>query len=107
MGYANDKAGRLRRARQGAPVPTLTEGPGTADGVIADVGAGYDPAVLNDNFRELAAIVNALISSLRAAGILADPKPAAAAQPGRRHLGTRKRTPRNKTHHPSTKDAAE
>lgn len=37
---------------------------GTADGTLADVGASFDQATLNNNFADLAAKVNALIRRL-------------------------------------------
>lgn len=40
---------------------TLTAGSGTADGTVADVGASFDQTTLNNNFKDLATAINALI----------------------------------------------
>lgn len=56
---------------QQAAIPTLAEGPGTADGAMDDVGASFDQAVLNNNFKELSAMVNAIRAALAAVGITA------------------------------------
>jgi ABC-type amino acid transport substrate-binding protein len=51
-------------------VPDLTAASGTADGTVADVGAAFSQATLNDNFKELATKVNAILAALRASGVL-------------------------------------
>lgn len=43
---------------------------GTADGTLADVTATHSQGILNDNFKELSARVNALAAVLRAAGLI-------------------------------------
>jgi len=71
MGYQDAGKGKLREAEQIAAIADLTPGPGTADGTIADVGAAFDAAVLNNNFADLTAKVNAILAGMRNAGILA------------------------------------
>jgi hypothetical protein len=56
---------------QAAAVTDLVVSVGTADGTVADVGASFNQTTLNNNFRDLADKVNALMASLRTAGILA------------------------------------
>ena len=55
----------------GTAVASLTDSTtGTADDTVADVGASFSQGVLNNNFADLTAKVNAILASLRAAGIL-------------------------------------
>lgn len=56
---------------QQANIAALTEGPGTADGTIADVGGSFSQATLNNNFKDLSTKVNAILSALDAVGITA------------------------------------
>lgn len=51
-------------------IADLTAASGTADGTVADVGAAFSQATLNDNFKELAVKINAINAALRAAGVL-------------------------------------
>lgn len=59
MAYANAKA-----------VADLTAASGTADGTVADVGSSFNQGTLNDNFKELATKVNAILAALRTSGVL-------------------------------------
>lgn len=58
------------------PVPSapevvaLTASSGTASDTIFNVGGSYDQAVLNNNFRSLAAKVNAIIDALQAVDLM-------------------------------------
>ena len=52
-------------------IPDLVHTVGTADGTVADVGAAFAQATLNDNFRELSTKVNAILAALRDANIIA------------------------------------
>lgn len=71
MPYLDPAAGKRREATGAAvTVANLTEGPGTADGTIADVGAAFSQATLNNNFRDLSAKLNALLVECRKAGII-------------------------------------
>ena len=56
---------------QQAAVADLVMTVGTADGTIADVGAAFNQATLNNNFRDVGEKINALAAALRAAGIIA------------------------------------
>ena len=53
----------VRRGRLVAPLTDSTTG--TADGTLADVGAAFDQATLNNNFADLAAKINALAAQLK------------------------------------------
>lgn len=53
-----------------AAVANLTATSGSTDDTIADVGGTYNQTVLNNNFRDLAAKVNAILAALRANGII-------------------------------------
>lgn len=52
---------------QGAAIADLTHAFGTADGTIADVGAAFSQATLNDNLKELSAKVNLILARMRLA----------------------------------------
>lgn len=52
-------------------VADLTNVNGVGDGTIADVGAAFSQATLNNNFRDLSDKVNAILAALRAAGVIA------------------------------------
>ena len=53
----------------GPPIVALTVSVGTASNTIADVGGSFVQATLNNNFRSLAAKLNAVVAKLTAAGI--------------------------------------
>ena len=53
---------------QAGPV-ALTAATGTASDTIADVGAAFSQATLNNNFKSLADKVNALVTALETAGL--------------------------------------
>jgi hypothetical protein len=53
-------------ATQQTDVGALTVSVGTADGTVADVGAAFSQATLNNNFRDLADKINAIRAVLRA-----------------------------------------
>jgi uncharacterized tellurite resistance protein B-like protein len=83
MTYLNPTAGQarepgsatelnaLRAAIPVAAVADLVAASGTADGTVADVGAVFSQATLNNNFQDLATKINALLAALRTAGIIA------------------------------------
>lgn len=71
MAYLNPGAGAAREGEQAATVAALTATAGTADGTVADVGASFNQATLNNNFRDLADKVNEVIAALKAAGLMA------------------------------------
>lgn len=56
---------------QQANIAALTEGPGTADGTLDDVGGAFNQTTLNNNFKELSGKVNAILGALDAVGITA------------------------------------
>lgn len=56
--------------KQGAIADIADNTGGVADGTLVDVGAAFDQATLNNNFAELAAKVNAILSALRSANII-------------------------------------
>lgn len=56
----------------GAAVADITDSTGgTADGTLADVTASFNQAILNNNFADLAAKLNALLAELRTANVIA------------------------------------
>lgn len=58
--------------KKSATVAALTSvGPGTPAGTIVDVGAIFAQATLNANFASLGTQVNAILTALKAAGIMA------------------------------------
>lgn len=71
MAYLDPAAGKAREGKQAASVTALTNSNGTADNTIADVGASFSQATLNNNFRDLSDKVNAIIAALKAAGLMA------------------------------------
>jgi len=71
VAYLNPGAGATREGKQAASVTALTNSNGTADNTIADVGASFNQATLNNNFRDLSDKVNAIIAALKAAGLMA------------------------------------
>lgn len=57
---------------QQAAVASLTDSTtGTADATVADVGATFSQATLNNNFADVTAKINAILAALRAHGIIA------------------------------------
>lgn len=71
MTYLNPGAGKAREGKQASTVAALTAAAGTADGTVADVGASFNQATLNNNFRDLADKTNEIIAALKAAGLMA------------------------------------
>ncbi len=63
------KGGQVLSATDTA-VADLTATAGAADNALADVGAAFSQAVLNDNFRDVATKINAIITTLEDAGIV-------------------------------------
>lgn len=54
----------------GSAIADLVHAVGTADGTVADVGAAFAQATLNDNFRDLSTKVNAILAVLREANLI-------------------------------------
>lgn len=54
-----------------AAIVSLTAASGTADNTVADVGGSFNQTTLNNNFQDLATKVNAILTALRTAGIVA------------------------------------
>lgn len=55
-----------------AALTSLTATAGTANDTLVDGGATYSQTIFNDNFRDVAAKVNAILAALREAEIIAD-----------------------------------
>jgi hypothetical protein len=53
-----------------AAITGATTSTGTADGVIADVGATHNQGILNDNFKELQVQIDAILTALRNVNII-------------------------------------
>lgn len=70
MTYLDPAAGKRRETYTPVAVANLTEGPGTANGTVADVGASFNQTTLNDNFKDLSTKLNALLTECRKAGII-------------------------------------
>lgn len=70
MGYLNPAAGKRREDYTEVAVPDITGIVGTADGALADVGAAFSQATLNNNFADLATKLNALLAECRKSGII-------------------------------------
>lgn len=70
MTYLDPAAGKRREQYTPVAVTNLTEGPGTANGTVADVGATFNQTTLNDNFKDLSTKLNALLVECRKAGII-------------------------------------
>ncbi len=51
-------------------IPDLTAASGTADATVVDVTGSHDQTILNNNFKDLATKVNAILAALRASGTL-------------------------------------
>jgi hypothetical protein len=71
MAYLNPGAGATREGKQAATVTALTNANGTGDNTIADVGSSFSQTTLNNNFRDLSDKVNAIITALKNAGLMA------------------------------------
>lgn len=71
MAYANASAGARRGDYTEVAITSLTAASGTADNTVADVGASFNQATLNDNFKDLASKLNAVLVELRKAGVIA------------------------------------
>ena len=57
---------------QQAAIASLTDSTtGTANDAVADVGAAFSQATLNNNFADVTAKINAILTALRAAKIIA------------------------------------
>jgi hypothetical protein len=54
-----------------AAIADLAASVGTADGTVADGGAAYAQGTTNDNNREFATKINAILAALRDANIIA------------------------------------
>lgn len=60
------------RVTKQATIANLTDSTtGVADGTVADVGAAFSQVTLNNNFADLAQKVNAILTALRNAGVIA------------------------------------
>lgn len=70
MAYANSAAGNRRKPYATTAITSLTAASGTADDTIADVGASFSQTTLNNNFKDLATKLNALLVECRKAGII-------------------------------------
>lgn len=70
MAYLDPAAGKRRQDYVEAAIPDLVHPVGSADGTLADVGAAFDQATLNNNFKELSAKTNTILVELRKAGII-------------------------------------
>ena len=56
--------------RTSANIVDLTAATGTGDDTVVDVGGSFAQATLNNNFKDLAVKVNAILAALRAAKII-------------------------------------
>ena len=70
MTYLDSAAGKRREAFTPVAVASLTAASGTADNTVADVGASFSQATLNNNFKDLADKLNTILAELRRAGII-------------------------------------
>lgn len=70
MGYLDPAAGKRRADYAEVAVADIVATVGTADGTLADVGASFNQTTLNNNFRDLADKLNALLAECRKAGII-------------------------------------
>lgn len=70
-GAGVEVSGTTLRLKNQGTVSDLTDATGgTAGGTVADVGAAFSQATLNDNFATLAAKLNAVLDALQAAGVV-------------------------------------
>ena len=60
--------GNKRQYVTSAAIPNVTHTSGSADGVIDDVGASFNQAILNNNFKELSSLLNTILQVLRDSG---------------------------------------
>lgn len=70
MPYLDPAAGKRREDYTEAAITSLTMSVGTADNTVADVGASFNQATLNNNFRDLGDKINAILVELRKAGVI-------------------------------------
>lgn len=72
MGYASADEGALREsAKQAAVVTALTDNSGgTANDTLAAVEGTYTQATIANNFADLAAKINAILTSLKNANLM-------------------------------------
>lgn len=70
MVYLNAAAGKRREDYTEVAVADIVATVGTADGTLADVGGAFNQTTLNNNFRDLADKLNALLAECRKAGII-------------------------------------
>jgi len=73
-GVLNIETGGVFKANgtQAAAVASLTDNSGgTANDTVEDVPAAYNEAALANNFADLTAKINAILSALRGAGVIA------------------------------------
>lgn len=62
----------LANGTQASAIVNLTDSTtGTANDTLADVGAAFSQATLNNNFADIAAKVNGILAALRGVGIIA------------------------------------
>lgn len=62
----------LANGTQASAITALTDSTtGTADNTVADVGASFSQATLNNNFADLIAKINAINTAIKNAGITA------------------------------------
>jgi deoxyxylulose-5-phosphate synthase len=53
-----------------AAITDLAATAGTADATLADVGGAYSQVILNDNFRDVTAKINAILAALRESNVI-------------------------------------
>lgn len=71
-GQIHGQAAAAGATAQAAALTALTDSTGgTADDTVADVGASFNQATLNNNFADLIAKINALRAAVRNAGLIA------------------------------------
>lgn len=66
----SDKMGNFNPAIRTGGIVALTAATGTASDTVADVGASFAQATLNNNFKSISDKLNAVIAELQQAGIL-------------------------------------
>jgi hypothetical protein len=62
--------GNKRQHVANTAIVDLTAATGTGDDTVVDVGAAFSQATLNNNFKDLAVKVNAILAALRNAAII-------------------------------------
>ena len=60
------------RYTESALVADLSATAGTANDAVVDVGAAFNQATLNDNFRDVTAKINAILAALRKSSIISE-----------------------------------